>query len=351
MNPPKPNPRGARTSAAIAFALATLLLASAPSTLAAPSPQEIDQAQGELSALNERLSLLVEEYDQTKLALDEAQARLAHLRDVEERALAEEARARGRLGAIAAEAYKNPAAPLEILLSSASLGELTDRLQFLDTAAQVQSDTAAAAEVAGVRADEAAEQAATIVEEESALLDELGGKQAEIEGAIGEQQTLVSQLEDELQAFRERQAALAAAAAEAREAASTPDTGPISPPPPVSGEGAAAAIAAAESVLGVPYQYAGASPETGFDCSGLTMWAWGHAGVSLPHSSAAQYSALPHVDRDQLQPGDLVFFYSPIHHVGLYTGGGMMIHAPHTGAYVERVPVYSDNYVGAARPG
>jgi cell wall-associated NlpC family hydrolase len=73
--------------------------------------------------------------------------------------------------------------------------------------------------------------------------------------------------------------------------------------------------------------------------------------VSLPHSSAAQYAALPHISRDQLQPGDLVFFYSPIHHVGLYVGGGMMIHAPHTGAYVERIPVYWEYFTGAARPG
>jgi cell wall-associated NlpC family hydrolase len=64
-----------------------------------------------------------------------------------------------------------------------------------------------------------------------------------------------------------------------------------------------------------------------------------------------QYSVLPHVDRSQLQPGDLLFFYSPIHHVGMYLGGGRMVHAPHTGAYVEVVDVYWQYYVGAARPG
>ncbi|MGH2709608.1 MAG: C40 family peptidase, partial [Actinomycetota bacterium] len=122
-------------------------------------------------------------------------------------------------------------------------------------------------------------------------------------------------------------------------------------PPAINGQGAAGAIAAAESVLGVPYQYAGDSPEEGFDCSGLTMWAWAHGGVSLPHSSAAQYAALPHIDKSQLQPGDLVFFYNPIHHVGLYVGGGMMIDAPHTGTVVQRRAIEWSVYTGAARPG
>ena len=112
-----------------------------------------------------------------------------------------------------------------------------------------------------------------------------------------------------------------------------------------------AVLDAAYSAIGVPYVYAGSSPESGFDCSGLTMWAWAHGGVSLPHSSSAQYSALPHISRADLQPGDLVFFYSPIHHVGIYVGGGMMIHAPHTGSVVSLTSLAGyPSYVGAGRP-
>ena len=81
------------------------------------------------------------------------------------------------------------------------------------------------------------------------------------------------------------------------------------------------------------------------------MWAWAHAGVSLPHSSQAQYSVLPHVARDDLQPGDLLFFYTPIHHVAMYLGNGQMIDAPHTGSYVGIRGVNWDDYVGAGRPG
>ena len=92
-------------------------------------------------------------------------------------------------------------------------------------------------------------------------------------------------------------------------------------------------------------------PGVGFDCSGLTSWAWARAGRSLPHSSRAQYASLPHVPLDQLQPGDLVFFGGrSVNHVGLYIGGGMMIHAPHTGAVVETASIYRRGLIGAARP-
>jgi cell wall-associated NlpC family hydrolase len=119
---------------------------------------------------------------------------------------------------------------------------------------------------------------------------------------------------------------------------------------PATSPGAATAVRAALSQLGVPYRFAAASPGQAFDCSGLTMWAWGQAGVSLPHFAASQYGMLPHVPLDQLQPGDLVFFYSDLHHVGLYIGNGMMVQAPRTGDVVKVSPLAGRNLVGAARP-
>ena len=117
-------------------------------------------------------------------------------------------------------------------------------------------------------------------------------------------------------------------------------------------ERAARAIAAAKAQLGVPYVYTSSRPGVGFDCSGLAMYAWGRAGVRLPHSSADQYATIrPRVSRADLRPGDLLFFYSPVHHVAIYLGHGMMIHAPHTGLRVEIIPVYWRYFVGAARPG
>ncbi len=127
---------------------------------------------------------------------------------------------------------------------------------------------------------------------------------------------------------------------------SNPPSGTSNPP---SARGAALAVSTAKAQLGKPYLWAGAGPDS-FDCSGLTMFAWRAAGVSLPHSSAAQYSSLPHVSANALQPGDLLFFGSPIHHVGLYVGGGQMIEAAHTGTNVRYASISRSDFVGAARP-
>jgi cell wall-associated NlpC family hydrolase len=101
--------------------------------------------------------------------------------------------------------------------------------------------------------------------------------------------------------------------------------------------------------LGVPYAWGGASP-AGFDCSGLVMYVFAQIGVMLPHFAAAQYQLGAPVARDQLQPGDLVFF-DGLNHVGIYVGGGAMIHAPHTGAVVQITPLssFGGSYVGARR--
>jgi cell wall-associated NlpC family hydrolase len=122
---------------------------------------------------------------------------------------------------------------------------------------------------------------------------------------------------------------------------------PTDLPPPTGA--AAIAVAAAKAQLNKPYRYAAAGPDY-FDCSGLTMYAWGKAGVSMAHFAATQYSEFPHVPIGQLAPGDLIFYGSPIHHVGMYVGKGLQIEAPHTGAYVRYSSIYRDDYVGASRP-
>ena len=101
--------------------------------------------------------------------------------------------------------------------------------------------------------------------------------------------------------------------------------------------------------LGKPYVWAAAGADT-FDCSGLTQWAWGKAGVDLYHYTGSQAVQGVRVMANQLLPGDLVLFGGDLHHVGMYLGGGSMIHAPHTGSYVQIVPVYWQYFVGAARP-
>jgi cell wall-associated NlpC family hydrolase len=103
--------------------------------------------------------------------------------------------------------------------------------------------------------------------------------------------------------------------------------------------------------LGVSYKFAAEKPGEAFDCSGLTKWAWGRAGVYLPHQSAQQYASTPHVSKDEAQPGDLVFYHSPIGHVGIYIGGGQMIHATAPGDVVKVSAVRWNKVVGVSRPG
>ena len=113
---------------------------------------------------------------------------------------------------------------------------------------------------------------------------------------------------------------------------------------------AAAAVSFAMAQVGKSYVYGAAGPNA-FDCSGLTMMAWAQAGVGLPHSSSAQYSSGPHISESELQPGDLVFYYSPISHVGMYIGGGKIVNALNPGAGIRISGLHDMPYAGAVRPG
>jgi cell wall-associated NlpC family hydrolase len=127
-------------------------------------------------------------------------------------------------------------------------------------------------------------------------------------------------------------------------------TPPSGVPPAVSSR-SSIAVNAALSQQGVPYRFAASSPGVAFDCSGLTKYAWGQAGVYLPHQSRAQYASLPHVSPSAAQPGDLIFFYSPISHVSVYLGGGQQVHAPNTGSVVSIATVNWSKVTGVGRPG
>jgi cell wall-associated NlpC family hydrolase len=110
----------------------------------------------------------------------------------------------------------------------------------------------------------------------------------------------------------------------------------------------AQALQAAISRLGYPYIWGAAGP-TSFDCSGLVMWAYQQVGISLPHFTVSQYNSGVHVSRNDLEPGDLIFFFSNISHVGMYIGNGMMIDAPSFGEDVKVQPIYWSAFVGAVR--
>jgi cell wall-associated NlpC family hydrolase len=140
---------------------------------------------------------------------------------------------------------------------------------------------------------------------------------------------------------------------------------PGGPVPNVSAGGASAkamgAVHAALAELGTPYSWGGGGPNgptygvaqgrniKGFDCSGLTLYAYAQVGISLPHFTGSQYNSGVHVTRAQLRPGDLVFFYSDLHHMGMYIGNGNIIHAPQTGEVVKISPLSGHPWAGAVR--
>jgi cell wall-associated NlpC family hydrolase len=340
--------RVARLLAAVGLTVSLTVGATAVS-FARPTKRDLDAAKARYAQLNEQLSLLDEQYNEARLEQQRVEKELADAKAAAVSAQAAAEKARDLLSARAVAAYTGAGSQLEVLLGSTTFAEFADRLEFVTQVAQSDADVASQAEVSRQKAVRATETYNAKLKQQRSVVSRLAAKKAEIQDGIAEQERLVRELKIDLEQ-QAREAAAAARAAQAAAAAQV-QTPTIGPPPSVSG-GAGAAVQAAYSVLGVPYQWGGASPQSGFDCSGLTMWSWAHGGVSLPHSSSAQYASLPHVSRSQLQPGDLVFFYTPIHHVGIYVGGDQMIHAPHSGSYVN-VTTFSTypEFVGAARPG
>jgi cell wall-associated NlpC family hydrolase len=340
----------ARLFAAVLITVSASLGSLGPSS-AAPTQEDVQRARARLEDLNRELSLLVEEYNQARIRLDEVQSRLGDVRREAERAGAEADEATERLNRSAARAYTEVGSQFAVLFDATSLGDFSDRLEFIGSIARADADLATGAELARQQAEWTADELRAAVDERRTVVQGLQAKQDQIRTRVAEARELYEDLGRRYQeALAAERAAQDAAEQQTQGSGVAPNPSPI-PPPPAPNAGVQAVLDAAYSVIGTPYQWGGSSPETGFDCSGFTMWSWAHAGVSLPHSSAAQYSSLPHVAREDLQPGDLLFFYSPISHVAMYVGGGRMIHSSHPGTTVSVVAVYWQYYSGAARPG
>lgn len=332
--------RFARGVTAVSFVLGTLVAATALSS-AAPSRQDVEAAKAKLDALNQQISVLVEQYNREQIELQQIRDQLETFR-AEAKAAQDEARvAIEALTDRAVTAYQQAGSQMEALLESGSYSEFSDRLEFMGQLAQADLDLATNAHTAQQRATWAAERMAAAAEQQTAVLDRLNAKEAQIRRAASDAKRLYESLDRQYHDYL----------AEQRAAASAPTVAaPAGGPPPAPNANAQAAINAAYSVIGTPYVWGAADPDVGFDCSGLTMWSWAHAGVSLPHSSQMQYNAVAHIDPSDAQPGDLLFFYSPISHVGLYIGGGRMIDANHPGDVVNVRSVSWGNVTGAGRP-
>jgi cell wall-associated NlpC family hydrolase len=258
------------------------------------------------------------------------------------------------------------ASTLEVILGAKSLDDMINRMDSaksvtaLDTRvlSQVKTFRTAVKRHGSLLAHARATQSRVVAEREAAK-QSIGSKIAaqnhllsSIKGQIS--QLVAAQAARQLQMAREAQARLAVQQHDAQRSDTVVGISAIAPaadtvvaPPPTHSNVANIAM----TQLGTPYVWAGSSPG-GFDCSGLVMWAYAQVGVSLPHSSYAQYGYGVPVSRDQLQPGDLVFF-DGLGHEGIYIGGGQFVHAPHTGDVVKISSLdeawYAATYVGARR--
>jgi cell wall-associated NlpC family hydrolase len=321
-------------------------LLPASSGSATPSTS-IHQVQREVDALNAKVDVAVEDYNQAKISLSNAARRTAAAQRQVAQAEAAIAKRRAVLGQIAASAYRSGGADQFLsLVTTSNPQSFLSRASSLNQITSHEADALRALKVSQLALDQARAVARQQLMAQRKVASELKAHKQAIERALAEQQHLLAGLQA---AQRAHLAALAAAQARAARAqavnlqASLPTYNG-----PASGR-AAVAVKFAYAQLGKPYSW-GASGPSSYDCSGLTMASWGAAGVSLPHSSAAQYGSGQHVSRSNIQPGDLVFFGSPIHHVGLYVGGGNMIDSPHTGDVVKVQAAFRSDYVGATRP-
>jgi cell wall-associated NlpC family hydrolase len=294
-------------------------------------------AEAELDRAGERLQIVTEEYNEARLRRQALDVKLAGAREDVERSEARLAAERKKLGMAVRDLYMHPAKGLEAFFQARTFGEL-ERRRALGGQVALSADDL----ILKIRKAQAESRAAS--RRLSALRDDarrdevaIASRQREAAAAYARTRVLLRQVD-----MRARNAARLASIEDAAEyaAENIKFAGPVRP-------SAMTAVRAAASQIGKPYRWGAAGPDA-YDCSGLTMWAWARAGVSLPHSSRAQYASLPHVPMSQLAPGDLVFRGNPIHHVGIYKGGGVVIAAPHSGESVREGPV--SGYTMAARP-
>jgi cell wall-associated NlpC family hydrolase len=391
--------------------LPTRSFAAGPTPSPRPLAGELSAAQAQLTDLDNRLDVADESYREGQLAWQQATLDQAAADRALAAGKARVARLQGRVNRIVSFAYQSGASA-DVLVatpsgaegfaeSTALLAEVASQQDsILSAAATAQHDLAVAQTAADQAAAATARTTAALAAAKADIVDQVAQHQTIVASLVTRQHTLeavaaekarlaaiaeararaardaaarkaaqaaaaaaqaaaqqaaadaaaakaVAQREAAQQAADRRQA-LAQAAARARQTATTDEgstpSGSAGPP----SSRAAVAVQAAYRQLGDPYDWAADGPAS-FDCSGLTAYAWAAAGVSLPHSSRTQFDVGSHVSRRQLAPGDLVFFGSPIHHVGLYIGNGQMIDAPQTGDVVRVQSISRSDYAGAVR--
>jgi peptidoglycan DL-endopeptidase CwlO len=361
-------------------AITTVALLPAGAANADPRARDVEQR---VQHLDVAVSTAVEEFRQAEAQVEEVERRATAAR---EQAAVEQARlgeAREQMSDVVAAAYRRGGNDrFMALVADGGPQAFLDRAAALDRIAASQAEVLAQVETARSRAEAQQVRAERELEDLRSARQQLEQRKAQVERTLQAQRTLLDGLrEQERRRVEAARAAAEAAAVPAPAAAAAPAPAPArasrsgrtAPAPtapqasapqaaasqaaaapaqtyngPASGR-AKAAIDEAHRHLGKPYRYGASGPDS-FDCSGFTSYVWRAAGVSLPRTSRDQYAQGRKVSRADIQPGDLVYFGSPIHHVGMYVGDGQMINSPASGGHVRIQPAFRSDFVGATRP-
>lgn len=355
--------RAVRTIAALAVAAGLIVTLIPSSSYADPQPT-LAQVEARLNDLQNQAEAANEAALGAKVALSQGQLKLNQINARVKTGEAALAALRGSIGELASAAYRSGGLDqtLQLLLSN-NASDFLAQAAVLDGLSRHQTDVLRMQSTAAQRLAQdklAAAQQVGILQQ---LRDKATKEQAIVAQKVAAQQQLLNSLQAKLRAeLAARQAASRAAAAAAAAAARaayaatvsrsyTRSTPTHTSATVVSGDSSLGARAAAWALSQVGDRYVfGAAGPYAFDCSGLVMAAYRTVGIYLPHFSGAQWGAGRHISTSQLQPGDLVFYYSPSQHVGMYIGGGRIVEAANPSAGVKVSGLYSMPFVGAVRP-
>lgn len=339
-----------RLKRSMKMALAASAIAVMAGTVAIPAGAQPSDPVEEYQELGAEAAKAEEDLADAEMALDTNEAELAkakssvaQARQLEDQARRDQERLRGEIDHLTGASYRGARFnQLTTALSSKSADDFLDQATFLESLAadnrQVldgYNDAAERAEGAREQAQEAELRAQQATDAAARLVSDVQGRKTDLDGRIAQVRQALNDLNDS-----------------ERERLQGPvDTGSYLGPPGAAND----ALQAALSKRGSDYEWGSKGPTT-FDCSGLTQWAYKQAGISIPPSSRTQWTAGKPVSKDQLQPGDLIFYddgsgdASQIHHVGMYVGAGKMVDAPTEGQLVDVRSIKGDgHYIGARR--